>query len=164
LAGAPYFYRRLLALGLFALGAPSALGAQNTVPDPGEEVRVVQRGERGAVHGLFVEATAQHIVLRSLRGGGPIRISRADITGMSVQRGHRSNALKGALVGIGVGVVTGIILGQTSGSVDNTGVAVGISVGAALPLGLLVGWLIRSPEWDGIDMVDMAPRPFPVGR
>ena len=161
MVGAPHLLcRGLLA---FALCVPVALEGQGIVPDQGEEVRIVQRGARGAVHGLFVEATSQDILIRSMTGGGPIRIPRADITGMSVQRGYRKQVLKGALVGIGIGVVGGIILGQTSGSVDNTGVAVGISVSAALPLGLLVGWLIRSPEWDGIDMADLTPQ-LPTAR
>ena len=122
------------------------------VPTPGEEVRVVQRGARGAVHGHWVGATADEVRIRSIPGGGPIRIPRSEITGMSVQRGQRSAALSGALLGAGLGLVAGVVLGQTSDAFESTGAAVGISVGVALPVGLLIGWLVKSPQWDGIDM------------
>jgi len=151
---------------LCVLAAPAPLRAQQrvtdpVVPDPGEEVRIVQRGARGAVHGLYVEADATEVVLRSIRGGGPIRIPRSEITGMSVQRGTRGHGWAGALAGIGVGVVAGVVLGQTTTAFDSTGEAVGISVGAALPIGLLIGLLIKSPEWDGVDMGSLSPRPRP---
>ena len=149
---------------LFCLSLlPVGVAAQAVVPSPGEEVRVVQRAERGAVQALFVEATSLDIVLRSAPGGGTFRVSRTNITGMSVQRGHRSQALKGALVGLAVGLVSGVVLGRED-SFETTGVAVGISVGAALPLGLLVGWLVKSPEWDGIDMGSLSPRPLAQRR
>jgi len=122
------------------------------VPEPGEEVRVVQRGARGAVHGYWVEATPADVTISSIPGGGPIRIERTDITGMSVQRGQRSRALTGALLGAGLGLVAGVIAGQSSDTFDGTGQAVGASVAVGLPLGLLVGWLVRSPEWQGVDM------------
>jgi len=146
-----------------AIALPGAVEAQAVVPLPGEEVRIVQRAERGAVQALFVEATSSEIVLRSAPGGGTFRVPRANITGMSVQRGQRSQALKGALIGIGVGLVSGVVLGQGD-SFESTGVAVGVSVGAALPMGLLIGWLVRSPEWDGIDMGALAPAPNPAWR
>lgn len=142
-----------------SLIAPANLEAQAVVPESGEEVRVVQRGARGAVHGLYVEATAGDILLQSIRGGGPIRIQRSAITGMSVQRGQRSQAWAGALIGIGVGLVGGVVLAQTTDVFGGTGVAVGASAGAALPLGLLVGWLVKSPEWDGVDMGALGVRP-----
>lgn len=155
--------RRVAVLALLVVVGPLSAGpesaaAQAVVPDPGEEVRVVQRGVRGAVHGLYVEATPQEIRLQSIEGGGPIRILRDAITGMSVQRGQRSQALKGSMFGIGLGVAAGIVLGQVSDRFE-TGEAVGISVGAAVPLGLIIGLLMRSPEWDGVDMPELSPRP-----
>ena len=141
------------------LAVPPALSAQIVVPEVGEEVRVVQRNAQGAVHGLYVAATSAEILLSSIEGGGPIRIARDDISGMSVRRGHRSQALRGALFGIGAGVAAGIIIGQKSTLFDNTGQAVGVSVGAALPLGLIIGWFVRSPEWDGVDMAALATSP-----
>ena len=139
--------------------APLAASAQPVVPVEGEEVRVVQRAQRGAVRGLYVEATEQSIVLRTTRGSEPILIPRADVTGMSVQRGFRSHGLRGALLGAGVGVVAGVIVGQTSEAFDGTGQAVGVSVAAALPIGLVIGLLVRSPEWEGIDLGALRPRP-----
>ena len=146
-----------LALALLFLLPPSDGGAQEiverpVVPEPGEEVRVVQRGARGAVHGYWVDATPADVTVRSIPGGGPIRIARADITGMSVQRGHRSQALTGALLGAGLGLVTGVVAAQASDAFDGTGQAVGVSVAVGLPIGLLVGLLVRSPEWQGVDM------------
>ncbi len=151
-----------LGMLLIALVAPMSVAAQAVVPMEGEEVRVVQRGARGAVHGLFLEATSGEIVLRSIQGGGPIRIARSDITGMSVQRGERSHTMAGALIGAGLGMVGGIVLGQTTDVFDGTGAAVGVSAGVALPVGLLVGWLIKSPEWDGVDMGVMEQLPQSV--
>lgn len=62
-------------------------GRGPVVPEVGEEVRVVRRGERGAVDGLFVEATPVEIVLGIDLDVGTLRIPRETITGMSVQRG-----------------------------------------------------------------------------
>jgi hypothetical protein len=146
-----------------AITLPGAVEAQAVVPLPGEEVRIIQRAERGAVQALFVEATSSEIVLRSAPGGGTFRVPRTNITGMSVQRGQRTQALKGALIGFGVGLVSGVILGQGD-TFESTGVAVGVSVGAAIPLGLVIGWLVRSPEWDGVDMGALAPAPEPAWR
>ncbi len=145
------------------LAAPAVVEAQvrdrrPVVPEVGEEVRVVRRGERGAVHGPFVEATRQEIVLGTDLEAGTLRIPRETITGMSVQRGYRSQRLKGSLIGIGAGIVGGIIIGQRVDDFGGgTAGAVGISVGAALPLGFLIGWLFRSPEWDGIDLAALVP-------
>jgi len=118
---------------------------------------VVQRGERGSVHGLWIEANPEDVVLQSIRGGGPIHIPRDAITGMSVQRGYRNQGLRGALLGAGFGVLGGIIIAQTTDVFDGAGVAVGVSVGAALPVGLVIGLLTRSPEWEGIDMSALPP-------
>ena len=152
---------RDLVLLLIGLVAPAGLGAQAVIPDPGEEVRVVQRGQRGAVQGFFVEASTFEVVLKSEQDNATIRLARAGITGMSVQRGYRSHTRKGALIGLGVGVLGGILLGQTSDSFESTGAAVGASVGAALPIGMLIGWFVRSPEWEGIDMAAITPGPNP---
>ena len=149
----PVVYAALLLLaGLSGSAQAQEIVERPVVPEPGEEVRVVQRGARGAVHGYWVEATEADVVVTSIPGGGPIRIPRADITGMSVQRGQRSQALAGALLGAGLGVVAGVIAGRSSDVFEGTGQAVGVSVGIGLPVGLLIGWLIKSPEWDGIDM------------
>lgn len=149
---------------LVALVVPDSLVGQTVVPDAGEEIRVVRRGEPGAIYGIFVEATSAAIVLDPDTVAGAIAIPRGTITGMSVQRGHRSQALKGTLIGLGVGIAGGVILGQGSDAFDGTAAAVGVSVGAALPVGLLIGWLVRSPEWDGIDMGALAPTRPPLRR
>lgn len=151
----PRILVRLAAVALVV--SPAGASAQEiverpVVPEAGEEVRVVQRGARGAVHGYWVEASDADVTIQSIPGGGPIRIPRADITGMSVQRGQQSRALTGALLGAGLGLVAGVIAGQSSDTFDGTGQAVAVSVGVGLPVGLLVGWLVRSPEWQGIDM------------
>lgn len=148
-------------LELLALGAlvvlPAGAGGQEIVerpviPEPGEEVRIVQRGARGAVHGYWVAATDSGITVQSIPGGGPIRIDRPEITGMSVQRGQRNRALTGAMLGVGLGLVAGVIAGQSSEVFEGTRESVGVSVAVGLPLGLVVGWLVRSPRWQGIDM------------
>lgn len=92
------------------------------------------------------------MVLESKGDGPAIQIPRANVTGISVQCGYRRQTLKGAVVGIGIGVVGGILLGQPSDTFYNTAVAVGTSVGVGLLTGSLVGWFVRSPEWDGVDM------------
>lgn len=122
------------------------------LPLPGEEVRVVQRGARGAVHGRYVDTVEGQLVLSGVVGGGPIRIPMDDITGIAVQRGQRSRGLSGAFLGLGLGVAAGVALGQSGDVFDDTVTAVGVSAGIGLPLGLVVGLLIRSPEWDGVDL------------
>ena len=149
-----------LAFTIILAFAPSPLAAQGVVPDVGEEVRVVQRGQRGATHGLFVAATNLAIVLSVDGGGEVLEIPRANVTGLSVQRGYRHHTLQGALFGIGVGVLGGVIIGQTTDSFDGTGMAVGASVAVGLPLGLLLGWLTRSPEWDGVDLSALGGRTY----
>jgi hypothetical protein len=149
-----------LAFAAILAFAPSALAAQPVVPDVGEEVRVVQRGQRGATHGLFVAATNLAITLSVGGDGEVLEIPRANVTGLSVQRGYRHHTFQGALLGIGVGVLGGIILGQTTDSFDSTGMAVGASVAGGLPLGLLLGWLARSPEWDGVDLSALSGSPY----
>lgn len=121
---------------------------------------MVQRGRRGATHGLFVAATNLAITLSVGEDGDVLEIPRANVTGLSVQRGYRHHTFQGALLGIGVGVLGGIILGQTTDSFDSTGMAVGASVAGGLPLGLLLGWLARSPEWDGVDLSALSGRPY----
>ena len=139
------------------------VGRGPVVPEVVEEVRVVRRGERGAVHGLFLEATRVEIVLDTALDVGTLRIPRETITGMSVQRGHRSQRLKGSLIGIGVGIVSGLIIAQSAEDFrGGTAGAVGISVGAGLPLGFVIGWLFRSPEWDGIDLAALVPEFSPA--
>jgi hypothetical protein len=154
---------RNLALGLLIAFASGASAQQvieaPVVPEVGEEVRVIQRSARGAVHGLYVETTATEVVVRSIPGGGPISIDRGDITGMSVQRGTQSRAVAGALLGTGIGLVTGLILNQTTESFSSAGEAVGISVAVGLPVGLLIGLMLKSPQWDGVDMGALVVRP-----
>jgi len=147
---------------LWALAAvvfPGGVEAQPVVPTPGEEVRVVQRGIRGAVHGRFREATQDAVVLSDLEAGRPIQILRSDITGMSVQRGFRTRAFSGAVTGLGVGLVGGIVAGQTTEVFESTGVAVAAGSAGGLVLGMLIGFLIQSPDWDGIDMGALTVRP-----
>jgi hypothetical protein len=153
--------RAFLPLCLLVLPAvgPGGVDAQVVVPHPGEEVRVVRRGEPGAIFGVLVEATSGAVVVDPRSPPGTITIPRGSITGMSVQRGYRTRALRGALIGFGAGIAGGVVLGQALDTFDGTAVAVGASVGAALPLGLLIGWLVRSPDWDGVDMAALAPSP-----
>jgi hypothetical protein len=151
---------RRLALTIIVAFAPSQLTAQAVVPEVGEEVRVVQRGQRGAIQGLFVEATSVVIVLSIDDDQEILEIPRANITGLSVQRGYRHQKLKGALFGIGAGVLGGVIVGQKTDAFSGTGTAVGASVAVGLPLGLLVGWLARSPEWDGVTLSALGGRPY----
>jgi hypothetical protein len=127
------------------------------VPLAGEEVRVVQRGVDGALFGTFVRTTTASIVLQSQPTGDEVRVAFEAVSGISVQRGSRSAAWKGALVGLGLGLTAGLIVGRTD-SATETGLAVGIGAGAGLPLGLLVGLAIREPEWRGVDLVGLMPR------
>ena len=126
-------------------------------PRAGEEVRVVQHGVDGALFGTFLRTTTASIVLQSEPTGDEVRVAFDAVSGISVQRGSRSLAWKGALVGLGLGLTAGLIAGRTD-SATETGLAVGIGAGAGLPLGFLVGLAVRKPEWRGVDLSGLMPR------
>ncbi len=152
------------ALALVVFAAP--VGAQElrtpVVPTPGEEVRIVRSGERGALYGRYVEATGAEVVITPEGAAAALRVPRSAISGMSVQRGHRDQRLRGALLGMGLGIVAGLIVDQASDDAPGGAAgSVGISVGVGVPLGFLVGLLIRTPEWDGVDLSLLQQRPLP---
>lgn len=111
------------------------------------------------MHGLFREATQDAVLLSDLEAGRPIQILRSDITGMSVQRGFRTRAFSGAVIGLGAGLVGGVVAGQTTEVFESTGVAVAAGSAGGLVIGMLIGFLIQSPDWDGIDMGALTVRP-----
>ncbi|MGB1657240.1 MAG: hypothetical protein ACPHO4_07790 [Longimicrobiales bacterium] len=111
------------------------------------------------MYGRFREAAHDPVLLSGLEAGRPIQILWSVITGMSVQRGFWTRALSGAVIGLGAGLVGGVLAGQTTEVFESTGVAVAAGSAGGLVLGMPVGFVIQSPDWDGIDMGALTVRP-----
>ena len=61
---------------------------------------------------------------------------------------------------VGIGLAGGIVAGQATDVFESTGVAVAAGSAGGLAIGMLIGFMVQSPEWDGIDMGALTIRPM----
>ena len=154
----------LLSVAAISCIALPELSAQRQTPGDidaaGQRVRVTERDGRRTV-GRLVEIGVDSVSLLLGANGEQKSIARSVISGVSVSRGVRGNALKGLAIGAGGGLLMGAVMGGVSGrrscraadycfdeSGGFTALAGGIlgAVGGGLT-GVIVGAIVRTEKW-----------------
>lgn len=147
--------RQSMAFGMIALlGASTAPDVAAQTATVGDRVRVERISDSPTVTGVL-QAVDRDGLLVDPGHGPPLHIPRNDLLGLSVSRGTRGQARRGAIVGglFGVGIGVGAVSGACGGDGDNycsqtkqAGVLAG-SIALSALFGAAVGSLIRTEQW-----------------
>ena len=169
---------RTLAFITIALGFGAApLVGQNTLPSPGDRVRVHAAGESSARIFTFKEVVADTLVLEDLNEGtAATRIAIRSVSRLQVSEGFRSNgarALRGAAWGFGGGALVGATIGLASGddegtflafSAEEKAVLAGVTIGAVgLVIGTVVGLAANQEQWRSVPLEQITVSPTARG-